>query len=103
MIDALLSTLGLKKGALLGGVLGALISLKFIDGLNAYQRGTTVIAGAFAAAYSSPIVLETMDLKPTLEGGVAFLIGLFGMSLAGAIIKAMPGLVAAAKARISGK
>lgn len=91
--------LGLKWVTLVPGFVGALISLKFIDGLTMWQRATTVLAGAIAAAYCTPLTVELLSLSPKIEGAIAFLGGLFGMSIAGASIKAIPEWLAAAKAR----
>ncbi len=97
-----LEALGLKWITLLPGFVGALISLKFIDGLSLKQRASTVIAGALVAAYCTPLTVELLTLSPKLEAAVAFLGGLFGMSVAGALIKAIPEWVAAARAKIFG-
>jgi hypothetical protein len=93
----MLESLGLKYATLVGGFLGAMVSLKFIEGLGLYQRGTTVLAGTVVSAYCTPIIVSYLELTPKMEGGIAFLCGLFGMSFTGAVIKAMPEWVAAAK------
>jgi hypothetical protein len=100
-MEAWLSSIGVKLAALVGGFFGALVSLKFIDGLGKKQRATTVLAGTLVSAYVTPIVVSYLELTPKLEGGIAFLCGLFGMSLTGAIIKAMPDLISAAKDKFS--
>jgi hypothetical protein len=92
-----LEAIGLKWLTLIAGFLGAVISLKFIDGLSVKQRASTVIAGALVAGYCTPLTVELLGLSQKLEGPVAFLGGLFGMSIAGAAIKAIPEWVAAAK------
>lgn len=97
MIDALLTWFGLQKASMIGGFFGAMVSLKFIEGLNIWQRGTTVFAGTFASAYVTPIVVEWLAISAKMEGGAAFLIGLFGMSMAGAVMKAIPEVVEAAR------
>lgn len=97
-----LETLGLKWLPLAAGFFGALISLKFIEGLSIWQRASTVLAGAVIAAYCTPLTVEVLSLSAKLEGAVAFLGGLFGMSIAGAMIKAIPEWVAAAKAKYLG-
>lgn len=102
MIDAMLGTLGLSKGATIGGFLGALVSLKFIEGLNVWQRAGTVMGGMFSAAYVSPLILQVVQLNDRSESAIAFLIGVFGMSLAAAVVKALPDLIAAAKDRLRG-
>lgn len=100
--DSVLTALGLSKGATIGGFLGALVSLKFIEGLNVWQRAGTVLGGMLSAAYVTPLVIIVVELSPKAESAVAFLIGVFGMSVAAAVVKAMPELITAAKERISG-
>lgn len=96
-----LEAIGLKWVPLAAGLVGAVISLKFIEGQGPAQRVSTVIAGAFIAAYCTPLTLELLSLtaSPRMEGAIAFLGGLFGMSIAGALIKAIPEWVAAARAK----
>lgn len=96
-MSGLLETIGLKWLTLIAGFLGAVISLKFIDGLSVKQRASTVIAGTIIAAYCTPLTVELLGLSTKLEGAIAFLGGLFGMSIAGAAITAIPEWVAAAK------
>lgn len=98
----ILESLGLKYVTIVGGFIGAVVSLKFIEGLSVVQRTGTVIAGTFVAAYCTPLTIEVLGLSAKLEGTVAFLGGLFGMSIAGALMKAIPDWVAAAKAKIFG-
>ena len=94
-----LEALGLKWLTLIAGFLGAVISLKFIEGLSVRQRASTVVAGALVAAYCTPLAVELMGMSAKLEAPVAFLGGLFGMSIAGAMITAIPEWVAAAKGK----
>lgn len=101
-MSGVLEAIGLKWLTLAAGLFGAVISLKFIDGLSVWQRASTVFAGALVAGYCTPLTLELMGLSPKLEGPVAFLVGLFGMSIAGALIKAIPDWVAAAKQKVLG-
>jgi hypothetical protein len=95
-----LASLGLKIATLAGGFFGALVSLKFIDGLSLRQRGSTVFAGTLVSAYVTPVIVAYLELSPKMEGGIAFLCGLFGMSFTGAVIKAMPEWIAALKDRV---
>lgn len=97
-----LEALGLKWMTLAPGLIGAVVSLKFVDGLGLWQRATTVLAGALVAAYCSPLTVDLLSLSPKMEGAIAFLGGLFGMSVAGALIKAIPEWVAAARAKFLG-
>jgi hypothetical protein len=95
-----LTALGLKFASLVGGFFGALVSLKFIEGLSVKQRPTTVLAGTIVSAYITPVIVSYLELSLKLEGGIAFLCGLFGMSFTGAVIKAMPEWVEALKAKV---
>ena len=97
-----LESLGLKLLTLIAGFVGAVVSLKFITGLSRWQSVTTVAAGTLVAAYCTPITVELLNLSPRLEGAIAFLGGLFGMSIAGAAINAIPEWLAAAKAKFLG-
>jgi hypothetical protein len=100
MFDSILATLGLSKGATVGGFLGAVVSLRFLEGLAWPQRVPTVAGGTIAAAYVTPLVMEVVALTPRVEGGIAFLIGVFGMSFTAAFMKAIPELVGTLKDRI---
>lgn len=100
-LDAILASLGLTKGSALGGFFGAVISLRFLEGLSWWKRLSTVIAGTFVAAYVTPLIVLLFDLNVKVESGVAFLVGVFGMSLAGAVIKAIPDIIKAVNERIS--
>lgn len=102
-MSVFLEALGLKWVPLVAGFFGALISLKFIDGLTVRQRASTVLAGAIIAAYCTPLTVEVLGLSAKLEGAVAFLGGLFGMSIAGALITAIPEWVRAARKRWIGE
>ena len=97
-----LEAIGLKPLTLIAGFVGSVISLKFIKSLSIWQSATTVAAGTLVAAYCTPITVELLNLSPRLEGAIAFLGGLFGMSVAGAAIEAIPGWLAAAKAKFLG-
>lgn len=99
----LLESLGVKWAALAAGFFGAMISLRFIEGLGTWSRMGTVVGGTVTAAYCSPLAIELLSLSSKLEGAIAFLLGLFGMSIAGAAIKAIPEWVEAARQKWAGK
>lgn len=98
-MDGLSTTLGIKIGSAVGGFLGALVSLKFIEGQSMGQRVSTVFAGTAGATYLAPLVAGWLDTGDKLEAGLAFLIGVIFMSMAGAFIKAIPEWIAAAKSK----
>ena len=103
MLDSILVSLGLSKGATVGGFFGSVVSLKFIDGPLG-QRLTTAACGWLCAAYLAPLILEVagVSLSTRNELAVAFLVGLFGMSLVAQILKALPEWGTAIKERITG-
>lgn len=103
-MNEILSAIGLKKLPLIAGFVGALVSLKFIDGIatwSLWQRMTTVTCGAAVAGYCTPLTVQVLELSTGAEGAIAFIGGLFGMSAAGAVIKAMPEWLAAVRERIA--
>lgn len=103
-MNEILSAVGLKKLPLIAGFVGALVSLKFIDGIatwSLWQRLSTVACGAAVAGYCAPLTVSVLELAPGTEGAVAFIAGLFGMSAAGAVVKAMPEWMNAVRERIS--
>src|SRR4051812_10397516 len=101
---------GLKLVTLMAGLARALISLKIIEGQTLPQRTTTVVAGALVAAYCTPLSIDLLlyfgvfATAPSgrTEGAIAFLGGLFGMALVGALMKAIPEWIEAARAKFLG-
>lgn len=102
MLESILTALGLSKGATIGGFIGALVSLRFIENLTWKQRVPTVLGGMFAAAYVTPLVIDVVSLSPKLESAISFLIGVFGMSIAAACTKAMPEVIKKVMGRFPG-
>lgn len=79
-MTALLEALGLKLGVVVGGFIGSVVSLRFAQGLSLTGKLSMVFGGLAAAAYLTPLVSLVIDLKAPIESGIAFLIGLYGMS-----------------------
>lgn len=72
------------------GAVGAAASIRFSDDINTFGKRLTAIAsGAAAAHYLTPMVMDHLDITTTGAGGVSFLLGLFGMSIAASIIRAI--------------
>ena len=103
-IEGLLSALGIKKAALIAGIIGGWLSLRFFEGLTTGGKWFTVIGGAASANYLTVPVMTFFHLaRDDYEGGVGFAIGLFGMSLAAAAIKFIrDDLTAIIKGRVGG-
>jgi uncharacterized membrane protein len=89
MIDQLAAALGTKKLIMVAGLVGAVISLKFVSEIDSWwSRITLVICGTAVASYATPALGEFLSVSERVESGMAFAIGLFGMSFAGAVLTA---------------
>lgn len=86
-MDAFLASLGIKKAALVAGFVGGLISLRFFDGLTSSQKFATAVSGAASANYLTDPTIAHFALTVGYEGGIGFAIGLFGMSVAAALVR----------------
>lgn len=71
-------------GLLVSGTIGGVISLRFVAGMTAWQRISGVAAGCVMAHYLSPIIAALFEIEPHTKA-IAFLVGLFGLSVCGAI------------------
>lgn len=75
--------------AVLPGVLGAVVGLKFAPGATFPQRLSNFVCGATIARFGGPAAVEFFNQAPD-SGMAAFIIfsmGLFGLSLADAIYR----------------
>lgn len=94
MVEQMLTAIGLSKGATIGGFFGALASLKLIEGLGFWGRISAIFFGWVTAVFVTPLAILALDVTVSdrTELGIAFLLGVFGMSLLGATMKAIPEL-----------
>lgn len=75
---------------LTAGIGGALVGLRFAPGLSWPERAVNVIAGAACAGWIAPAAAELFELVSTAsQAALAFAIGMFGMSIAAALIDAV--------------
>lgn len=80
----------LARSPYAAGVAGSLVALRFAPGSTWVERAVNVVAGSITAAYVSPALAEWLRItSPGLQSGLAFLLGLFGLSLAAAALQAM--------------
>jgi hypothetical protein len=87
-IETAVGAIGLTLKGLVAGAVGAFISLRFFDGLSAWERWLTFMGGWGIASYGGVPVTEALDLaSPKAELFVTLLLGLFGMSIAAAVIR----------------
>ena len=82
--------LGLKYGTMLGGFLGALVSLSFITELGWGGRMSAVVTGTATAAYATPVIVAYWSVGAAAENGIGFLLGLTSMNI-------IPGVMLASK------
>lgn len=66
--------------AKLSGLVGALVSLKFINGKNIYDKSTMVACGWATSYFVAPVVAEKYSVT---EGSVGFLLGLVAVGVCG--------------------
>lgn len=72
------------------GVAGALIATKFAPGISWLERITNASSGAACAGLLTPAVGEMFKLSSTsMLNGLAFVIGMFGMSIVAAIMQGL--------------
>lgn len=76
-----------KVWAVVAGALGAALSLNSIQGLTGTQRVMTVISGAAMAGFLSHPIIHWVGFPMGFSGAVSFLVGMFGVSGAGTLIK----------------
>lgn len=96
-MDSILAALGLKKGALISGLAGALVSYRFFRDLPLEDRAITIACGLPAALYVGPLISEALGMSERSEMGITFLTGALGISVLSAAVKSMPEIITAAK------
>lgn len=87
-MGAIAAALGLKTSFFVG-LIGAVVSLAYLPEMKTKgQRAMTALGGACCANWCAPLVVSWFGVQSAGgEASIAFLIGLFGMSLAAAVIK----------------
>lgn len=89
-MDSILAALGIKSlTTSIAGLVGGFLSLRFFDGLNVYGKVSTVLGGWACANYGTPFVIQFYKLVESdgYHAGIAFAIGLFGMSMVAAVFQ----------------
>src|SRR5262245_47183826 len=100
-MDSILAALGLKQGALISGLLGALVSYRFFRELPWPERATTVACGFPTAVYVGPAIAAQFKVEPVTELGIVFLTGAAGISALAAFVKALPSFIEALRGWVS--
>jgi hypothetical protein len=89
--------------AALAGAIGALISLRSIDSLTPRGRVVAVGGGCGCSIFLTPLISDGLYywldwavlITPRGEAGIAFVLGLMGLSAVAEVTKALPALVSA--------
>jgi len=79
-----------RYATFVAGFLGALIQLSFAPKQTFFTAATKVGIGTIAAIYVTPVALRYFGWPEPMQGGVAFLIGLFAMNMIPKIIQMHP-------------
>lgn len=70
------------------GALGGLVALKFAPGQSWLERAGNVGAGSLSAGFAGPGLVDWLQITSHgLQSGVSFGVGMFGLSLAAALIE----------------
>ena len=85
MIDGLAEYIGIKASAIVAGTFGAAVSMAVIKG-PIWYRLSLFLGGLLSAAFVTPLIVTSLQLDKS-ENAVAFLVGMFGMSIASAVIR----------------
>ena len=83
MLDSIATAVGVKKGVVIAAFIGALLA-SFLGPKKDWRAKTLCFLVGFAAAvYITGPLISYFELKAgDYEGGIGFMLGLFGMSLA---------------------
>lgn len=85
MLDDFATYIGVKAGTIMAGTFGSMVSMAVISG-PIWYRLCLFMGGLISSAYVTPLVVNSFELGKS-ENAVAFLVGMFGMSIAAAIIR----------------
>lgn len=70
------------------GIIGGVLSLQYGDkDITWYERAIMVATGASVAAFCAPAIQAYFTLGDAYTSGISFVLGLYGWSITGGIIK----------------
>ena len=88
MLDSIAAALGVKKAALIAGFIGAALSAAMGPKRTRIERTFTFLCGFGFAIYLTAPLIQFFKLEAgAYEGGIGFVLGLFGMTISDAIYK----------------
>ena len=70
------------------GAAGSFVALRFAPGVSWWERLSNVVAGSLCAGFAAPALIEWLHITSAgMTAGVSFGVGMFGLSLAAAILQ----------------
>lgn len=88
ILQAPVATPETAKMVVLAGLVGGLLSMRFVDGMNCRERLFAIISGMVLAHYLAPPIAY-LWAEGQYEETIGFLIGLFGMSICSAVFRSI--------------
>lgn len=72
------------------GAVGSVVALRFAPGTSWQERIFNVASGSACAGYCAPALVEWFHIvSPGLSSAIAFGVGMFGLSVAAAVMQAI--------------
>ena len=73
VISEMLNNLGFNATLLIGGAIGGVIGLK--KDRPFWHQLITVVASAFIANYTTPVIISIFNMDPSTTSGIGFIVG----------------------------
>lgn len=76
------------RNPFMAGALGSLAALRFAPGVTWLERFGNVVAGSLSAGFAGPALVDWLSISSaSMQSGVSFGVGMFGLSLAAAVVE----------------
>ena len=80
----------LLRGPFIAGLSGSIVALRWVPGITLLERLFNALAGTAVAGIGSPALSDWLHITSAgTVSALAFAVGLFGLSLAAAIVQAI--------------
>lgn len=86
-LGAFFTAVGINPTHLSAGLAGSLVRAVVLKARSKLELMSTGLVGTLCASYFTPIIVKWIEMDPDTTNGVAFGIGLIGMSLAEGFLK----------------
>jgi len=90
-LTAFLTTIGINPAHFFAGFAGAIVRIAIQGKKLTFEVCSGAFAGSLCAVYLSPLVAKWMNLNPVdaaANGGLAFVLGMIGLSIAEGLVRA---------------